>query len=857
MMLRVVLLLGSSTLPVYSQSSSLTPFEPEVRRALPVDGTAVTPPVATPTPVPVMKALPVTPAVITATPTPVATPASTPVAIPTPTSTPFAPYQASDPDGSIRFGPSSGGDSNALAAAQLELAERYYSNKEPESAVPEYEKFLIMTSKSSPGRERALYHLAESQRLMGSTLAAESSFQHLIDENPSGSYKAAAEFRLGELNESTGNLVTAAESFSQAAANAKETSIIQTAQFREALCREQSGDKEKSKALFTTIAKGGETNSYRTQAQLHLAVDSLNGGNKQEALDWYTQVLNSKVTGETYGEAAVKSALILSDLGRNEEAAKLFEKVAASKDSGHWQSVAALASLRIAAQSGDEAGVLKNAGTALSGDDDSKPEVLLLQANAFRKLGKNKQALDLYDTIMRQYPGSKAASLAPFQRLLTLYAARADSLLTEIDQYLLTSSDPSDRARAQLLKAEETLRRGDYKNAALLYHQVDAAALPPSSKPDILYKEAWALTQAGDQAGATASLSRFLTAYPQDERAATALAQRALLKQQNKDFAGALADYSQLDEKYPHAGERELALQQKALLLGQQQDNKGMSDTFSLLLHDYPKSSAASQAHYWIGWVAMENKDYQNAVDELSKARQGDPKQFAERAGLRILLADYYLNHPDEATREAAALNPSLIPPEVSRWLGQKAMESGSPSKAERFLAPLVKDGLPGAGDADIQGMYASSLITQGKYKEAQAPVAICLKLARDPASRAQALLVAASIQSAMKNYQAASSMTDEAMLLQPEGPINAQARIQSGDLLYARQDYIGAAKAYITVAVLSDDPAQAPKALSKAIDSYRRAGNFTEAQKAIIELQKRFPNTPLPPMPKEMQKSS
>ena len=93
--------------------------------------------------------------------------------------------------------------------------------------------------------------------------------------------------------------------------------------------------------------------------------------------------------------------------------------------------------------------------------------------------------------------------------------------------------------------------------------------------------------------------------------------------------------------------------------------------------------------------------------------------------------------------------------------------------------------------------------------------------------------------------------MIDEAMLLQPEGPINAQARILSGDLMTSRQDYSGAAKAYMTVAVLSDDPLLVPKALSKAIDAYRHAGNITEANKAIAELQKRFPNTPVPPKPK------
>ena len=854
------------SLPLRAQiTPQLSTVEPEVRRALPVSASDAvhTDPTApsSPQPITILRAIPVNTLIkekIPAPPRPTATPApihpaeESPGTPPGPTTAaaPAIPSQVSDPEGSIRIGPSGSGDPAAVIAGQLQLAEGLYSHKKPEEAVPEYEKFLAMSSKDTTGRERALYHLAESQRLMGSTAAAEATLQRLLEENPSGEFKSAAQFRLGELNAADGNLVAAADLFSQAGKGAKEPPIQKAAQWQEALCREKSGQKDKAKALFEAIAKSTEENPYKTPALFHLAAASLDAGEKQQALAWYSQIISSKSSPVEFSEAAVKSAVIQGQLGNTDEAAKLFQKVASSKDTGSWQSVAALGALRLASQSGDEPTVLKMAGPALAGDSGDKPEILLLQATALRKLGRNKQSLEIYDTILREFPGSKAAALAPFQRLLSLHASRADSLLTEIDQYLLTASDPTDRARAQLLKAEETLRRGKFKDAATLYHQVDTAALPPSSRSDILYKEAWALTQSEDKEGAIGALSHFLESYPDDAKAATALAQRALLRQQKNDLAGALTDFSQLEKHYPKTAERELALQQKALLLGQQQDNKGMVETFTLLLNDYPRSSAAPQAHYWLGWTAMENKDYATAVTELTKARLGDSKQFGERAGLRILLADYYLNQPPEAMREALALPPAMIPPEVGRWLGTKALESGNAAKAERFLSPLVKEGLPGASDSEIQAALASALVAQGIFREAQAPSSTYLKRSRDPSSRARALLVSASIQRSMNNIPQASPMIDEALLLQPEGPINAEARIQSGDLLFASHDYSGAAKAYVTVAVLSDDPVQTPKALTKAIDSYRRSGNITEAQKTIAELQKRYPNTPVPPAP-------
>lgn len=865
---------------IYAQTLASGTQEPEVRRAIPV--TDFHPPDQPPAEIPVLRALP----------------AGTPLPIPPPTQSP-SPTQADtastpstqsppsmrlimpeeirsssphpelpteitprpvDTDGSIRIAPSVARNPEELAAAQLAVADGLFTRKQPESAVPEYEKFLAMASMETKGREHALYRLGESQRLMENVAAAEATFNKLLEEYPGGEFDPSAAFRLGELREARGNFPDAAGDFNRSSKGATDPSIRLAAMYREAICRDKNGQKDQSEMLFKSLAQSAGESSYKTAALLQLASSAVTAGKKEEALVWYNQILSAGskanlspegISPEALSEATVKAAILQSELGNSAESKKLFERVASSKDSGQWQGLAALGVLRLAAQSGDDGGVLKDSDRAMTLNPDSKAEILLLQANSFRKLGKNSKAIEDYDQIIREFPGSKAASSAPFQRLLALYAARKPSLNEEIDQYLLTAADPGDRAKAQLLKAEETLRNGKFKDAAQLYHTIPTDSLSPASKLDILYKEAWSLTQAGEKESAISALTRFLEANPDEERAPAALAQRGILKQQQNDLAGATADFSLLQERYPKATERELALQQKGLLLGQQQDNKGMVEAFTLLLHDYPKSRAVPQAHYWIGWTAMENKDYQTAVTELSMARAGDPKEFGERAGLRILLAEYYQNRPEEAAREAVALKSTIIPPEVGRWLGLKAMESGDPSKAERFLAPLAKEGMPGSTDTEIQATLASSLVAEGKFHEAQTPATACLKLARDPASRARALLVAATIQRSMKNIPQASSMVDEAMTLQPEGSINAEARILSGDLLMSQRDYASAAKAYMTVGVLYDDPVLTPKALAKALDAYRRSGNETEARKALCELQKRFPNAPLPPMPK------
>ena len=828
---------------------------PEIRRAIPVSTAGTAGPM--PTAIPVMRAIPVN------APPPVTqgvsrAPSPLPQASPSPqrVAEPIANRTIADDAGSIRLGPASASDPSAAVKAQLAVADGFYSRKDPASAVPEYEKFLIMAPKDHPDREKALYRLGESQRQMGSTAAAEATYASILSGPGSpatGPYRPGAAFRLGELREAAGDPLAAATNFAAAAGGTTDPSVRQAAVYRQAECFEKTGRQKEADTLFTSLLvpesvgtgtydapKSPPTNPYLVPTLMHLASNAAASGRREDAIGYYNRILSSTAPGEARAEASLRSASLLAELGKREEARKLFAEVAASKDAGSWHGIATLALLRIAATSGDDDTVLKLSQQAATSDEDNRPEILLLRADALRRKGRHAEALSLYDTILRESPRSAAAAKAPFQRLLSLHATHSPSLAAEIDQYLMTAPDPADQARARLLKAEATLAARDYAGAAVLYGQIDASALPSSAKPDILYKQAWALLQAGNREGGTKALSLFLKAYPSEERAPAALAQRAMLRQESKDFEGALADFNLLSRNYPQAPERELALQQKALLLGQLQRNGEMADTFGELLRDYPKSKAAAQAHYWRGWSCYEARDYAKALPELTEARTGDPRQFGERAGLRILLCQYYLGDAKATAREAAAIKSSLIPPEIGRWLGQKSLESGDKAAAERFLVPLAKEGLPGAADPELQAMLASALTGQGKFKEAQGPAAACLKLSRDPASRAKALLVSADIQRSLKNFPAAVSQIEEAMLLQPEGPVNAEARLLSGDILAAKQDFAGAAKAYLTVAYLNDDESLAGRALEKAAGAYRRAGNAAEEQKTREELRKR-----------------
>ncbi len=112
-----------------------------------------------------------------------------------------------------------------------------------------------------------------------------------------------------------------------------------------------------------------------------------------------------------------------------------------------------------------------------------------------------------------------------------------------------------------------------------------------------------------------------------------------------------------------------------------------------------------------------------------------------------------------------------------------------------------------------------------------------------EPAVRAQGLLMRGDAQLGLKQLDDAQKSVEETQFLQPEGALNARARLLGGRILYARGDYDQAARAFMSVSVLYDDAEITPRALRLAADALEKAGKPTEAAKASQELKSRFPN--------------
>ena len=860
-----VFLLGSAGM-IFGQQQQF--WQPEVRRAIPVEK-------PTPTPGQVPKAIPVTKPVPTPqsappkasypnpawmqrvqpSPPPVSTPGPEPGFTPNnpqgrievapakrapPPANPVPQSSPQSESGEIRLSPSSP-TGDAATEEELNVANSIYSRKMYDYAIMEYERFLI-AHPSAKGRDTAMFRLAESHRMLGNEEAARSGYERLLQEFRQGEFAGAGAYRLGEYLYADKKYDPALIQFQLAATEVGGDEVRISAKYNMARCLDRLKRPDEAAKFYAEVAAIQKNNPYLHHARLSLAENAAAVGRKKEALENFSGIASASGPPAVRAEAAVKAAALAAELGDKQRALKLFTEALASSESGDWKPMAFLGAIRLNFELGAYKKVIEMSEKSPEGiPDDERAEILLLAGDSYRQLGNARAARAIYDRLLLQFPNAPSSQDARFHRLLSLYQLDDPKLIHEADDFLKRATDPLERAQAGLLKAESLFKQKKYAEAVPIYAKLGETKLADDVKTKALYKLGWCQAQTADYASAIKTYTQYIEKNAGSSTLPSAIAQRGLAYQQNRDYDPALKDFDRIVDAYPDAPERELALQQKALVLGQQKDYKGMTQTFGKLLEAYPKSSAAGQANFWIGWAAFEEKDYKGAIQRLETAIKLDAAQYGERAALRIILCYYYLQDRP-ALRRTIAENKGLnIPVEITRWLGRKSFEEGDFSAAEQYLLPVVKDSKN--VDPAVLIELAEAEIQLGKTREAAPIVAQYLEAAREPHSRARGLQAKAAVSLGEKNFDEAAKLCDESLLLQPEGQLNAEGRLLSGEICFARGDYDGAARAFMTVAVLYDDSSVTPRALRRAVDAYRKANNEQEAGKALQELQQRFPD--------------
>ena len=103
-------------------------------------------------------------------------------------------------------------------------------------------------------------------------------------------------------------------------------------------------------------------------------------------------------------------------------------------------------------------------------------------------------------------------------------------------------------------------------------------------------------------------------------------------------------------------------------------------------------------------------------------------------------------------------------------------------SAAEQYLLPVVKESKNVDPEVLIE-LGRGSRSSWVKPRRRHPIVARYLEVAHEPYSRARGLQAKAAVSLGKKDFDEAAKLCDESLLLQPEGRLNAEGRLLSGEI--------------------------------------------------------------------------
>lgn len=735
-------------------------------------------------------------------------------------------------------------------AEQVLLADGLYSRGMYEMAAREYAN--VMTNATVANLDAVLFRLGECQRLTGHGLSAIDVFGQLVARFPQSEFRYRGEFRRAELMVTGGQFPQAVSAFRSLLAGSPPAELRASALYYYGFTQDRlllTNDAEKAYAELV--------GSYTNSPFLALACISLGELRERRHADvagiraLYQQAAAAAPTPRVNAEALFKLGSLGTRSGSHAAAADAFselltkhpadERVVSNRLAIAW-------AFHNAGRFPQALQLAREGGAAVAGEPQA--EWFYLRANALRRTDHAAEARATYEDLLRRHAGSPLAPHAAFELATLLFAAGKHAEVVALGAMLSPTNGVSD-VSWMLAESHAALKQVDAA-AANFARLVETAPADPRA-PLAAYRRGAVLEEAGRADEAARAYRDLVARYPTHAMAADALARAAGLALKAGRREEAIADWSALARQHPQYPGLDgilLAQAQAEAHLGRDKDAIA---TLGTLIASTPKSPLQAQAHYLRGALMEKGGDLQAAAFHYAAAMASKPQAELART---IQLRRVAVLQRQEKPADAAAVLQGLIagggstslPPAQVEWLVRWQLLQKDHAAAETSAGALL--GLAGDDPSRATAWFLAGRARQGRGDMAGARKAYESALARTNAPGREAIEARLHLgECALADKDPAGAATAFARAAEQastDALLDLRARCYHGLGLaaLAREQWNEAARYFMSVAVLFEDPELTPECLARAAAAFGRAGQPAEQQKAVEELKRRYPES-------------
>lgn len=734
--------------------------------------------------------------------------------------------------------------------AKRQLADGLYARGMYELAAAEYAGLLELHPESSQV-DVCTFRMGECFRILGKSTDAERAYRVVFTKFPKSEFRFKAGFQRANIFLSAGREKNAVDLF-QAVLDTKPPSDLAAASLyfkgEALLTLERESD---ARVEFQTIVDKHPETDYYAYALLKLS--ALLGAGSQnadpvKAIQLLELAKKSASTDRVRAEVLYQLAERHFELEDYEKSAPLYQDLMQTYPDDERTIQARLRAAWASHNAGRFAEALKTAVDTANAA--AVPDWLYLKANCERQLGHGTEAVTTYAALLKAFPEGSIPDAARYELALTHYR------LKNYEQAVASSEalrgEAANSKEALWLKAESYAALGRNDDAVQYYRLLIRDYPDSDTACDANYRVAYQFQVSKNLLEAARYYMQVAHACPTNPLAVQALYAAGHCLAAEGKHADAVATWAALVKDFGASEYAEESLYRKGMSEIHLDRNDVALATLRTLLVAHPKTSFLADANYWMGMLLLKSEKRHDADVAFQAAIDAKPREELLREARYQRAVTLHLKKQYDASAEL--LQPLLdspvrerLTPTFLEWLSMYRLDRNEIALA---LAPAMV--LAESSDNSDVSQLGWCLVGRC-HKAANRPDEMAAAYTQALALK-KANMLAAEAALTLGDYHVGRDDADQAIGVYEKSAVWAQAANAQG--IRARA-YLGlgrahkalqnseeAARFFMSVAVLYDDPEVVPECLFRSAEIYAQQGQTEASEKTMTELRERYPQS-------------